>query len=244
MAEKAPQKRDPKSQTWLPHEENTRKSVQDAKTGRFISPYDVLRNRVANQTPETAVKWFRRKIKELGIPDPMSYSQIVRAGQKSKDGPVGVAGAGVIGKMMFYSYDAKTKDKLKYWDLLPLVFWFNFSTGKDGTQIAEGINFHYLPYAWRMRLLGKLMEIAQQPMSPDDKLMLSWEFLGNVAKFPEVRVCVKKYLMNHIRSRLMVVAPDDWAMAIMLPFEQFQKAPMAKVHRDSTRKISNLRRGK
>ena len=94
-----------------------------------------------------------------------------------------------------------------------------------------------------MRLLGKLMEIAQQPMSPDDKLMLSWEFLGDVAKFPEVRACVKKYLMNHIRSKLMVVAPDDWAMAIMLPFEQFQKAPMAKVHRDSTRKISKLRKG-
>lgn len=237
------QKRDPKRQTWLPHEENTRKSVQDAKTGRFISPYDVLRNRVRKQTPQTAVKWFRRKIKELGIPDPMSYSQIVRAGQKSKDGPVGVAGAADIGKLLFFLYDAKTKDKLKYWDLLPLVFWFDFSTGPKGEKYATGVNLHYLPYAWRMRLLGKLMEIAQQPMSPDDKLMLSWEFLGNIAKFPEVRACVKKYLMNHIRSKLMVVAPDDWAMAIMLPFEQFQKAPMAKVHRDSTRKISKLRKG-
>jgi hypothetical protein len=238
------QKRDPKRQTWLPHEENTRKSVQDAKTGRFISPYDVLRNRVRKQTPQTAVKWFRRKIKELGIPDPMSYSQIVRAGQKSKDGPVGVAGAADIGKLLFFLYDAATKDKLKYWDLLPLVFWFDFSTGPKGEKYATGVNLHYLPYIWRMRLLGKLMEIAQQPMSPDDKLMLSWEFLGDVAKFPEVRACVKKYLMNHIRSKLMVVAPDDWAMAIMLPFEQFQKAPMAKVHRDSTRKISNLRKGK
>jgi hypothetical protein len=237
------QKRDPKRQTWLPHEENTRKSVQDAKTGRFISPYDVLRNRVRKQTPQTAVKWFRRKIKELGIPDPMSYSQIVRAGQKSKDGPVGVAGAADIGKLLFFLYDAATKDKLKYWDLLPLVFWFDFSTGPKGEKYATGVNLHYLPYAWRMRLLGKLMEIAQQPMSPDDKLMLSWEFLGNIAKFPEVRACVKKYLMNHIRSKLMVVAPDDWAMAIMLPFEQFQKAPMAKVHRDSTRKISKLRKG-
>jgi hypothetical protein len=237
------QKRDPKRQTWLPHEENTRKSVQDAKTGRFISPYDVLRNRVRKQTPQTAVKWFRRKIKELGIPDPMSYSQIVRAGQKSKDGPVGVAGAADIGKLLFFLYDAKTKDKLKYWDLLPLVVWFDFSTGPKGEKYATGVNLHYLPYVWRMRLLGKLMEIAQQPMSPDDKLMLSWEFLGNIAKFPEVRACVKKYLMNHIRSKLMVVAPDDWAMAIMLPFEQFQKAPMAKVHRDSTRKISKLRKG-
>ena len=237
------QKRDPKRQTWLPHEENTRKSVQDAKTGRFISPYDVLRNRVRKQTPQTAVKWFRRKIKELGIPDPMSYSQIVRAGQKSKDGPVGVAGAADIEKLLFFLYDAATKDKLKYWDLLPLVFWFDFSTGPKGEKYATGVNLHYLPYAWRMRLLGKLMEIAQQPMSPDDKLMLSWEFLGNIAKFPEVRACVKKYLMNHIRSKLMVVAPDDWAMAIMLPFEQFQKAPMAKVHRDSTRKISKLRKG-
>ena len=237
------QKRDPKRQTWLPHEENTRKSVQDAKTGRFISPYDVLRNRVRKQTPQTAVKWFRRKIKELGIPDPMSYSQIVRAGQKSKDGPVGISGPAVIGKLLFFSYDAKLKETLKYWDLLPLVFWFNFSTGKQGEQYATGINFHYLPYIWRMRLLGKLMEIAQQPMSPDDKLMLSWEFLGDVAKFPEVRACVKKYLMNHIRSPLMIVEPDDWAMAIMLPFDQFQKAPREKVWRDSTRKISKLRKG-
>lgn len=235
-----PQKRD-KIGRFLKHEINTRKPIQDAKTKQFISPYDVLRARVAQQTPESAVKWFRRKIKELGIPDPMGVSQIFRAGGKN---PIGKSGAGVIGKMMFYTYDAKTKEKLPYWDLLPLVFWFDFSTGKQGEQYATGINFHYLPYIWRMRLLGKLMEIAQQPMGPDDKLALTWEFLSNIAKFPEVRPCVKKYLMNHIRSRLMIVEPDDWAMTIMLPFEQFQKATSAKVWRDSTRKISNLRRGK
>lgn len=225
-----PQKRDPKKQTWLPHEANTRKPVRDPKSGQFLSPYEILRRRVADQTPENAARWFRKKIADLGIPDPMSVSQAMRA-------PIGQTNmSAVIGQMFLYVYDPKTKETMPYYDTLPLIFMFEFRD--DGWL---GINFHYLPLIWRFRLLAKLLEHAQLPMLPNDKLMLDWEYLGNIAKFPECRPAVKRYLSHHVRSRLKRIDPIDWATAIALPMEHFEKESKEHVWRESARQIRNVR---
>src|SRR5580765_4984034 len=57
----------------------------------------------------------------------------------------------MIGKMLFFQYDAKTKDKLPYWDMFPLAFLFKVSNNS-----ALGINMHYLPPVERARLMMAL----------------------------------------------------------------------------------------
>ena len=44
-----------------------------------------------------------------------------------------------IGKLFFYRYDAKTKEKLEYWDMFPIVI--PFSIHVNGWT---GMNLHYL----------------------------------------------------------------------------------------------------
>ena len=160
----------------------------------------------------------------------MSVSQAFRADIGSNNM------SAVIGQMFLYVYDPKTKETMPFYDVLPLIFMFEFRD--DGWL---GINFHYLPLIWRFRLLAKLLENAQLPMMPDERLQLNWEYLGNIAKFPECRPAVKRYLSNHVRSRLKRIDPQDWASAIALPMEHFEKATKQDVWKDSTRKIRNLR---
>lgn len=224
-----PQKRDA-SGKFLPHEDTTRKAVQDAKTGRFISPYDVLRARVRETSPESAWKWYKTKIKELGIPDPMSLNQAIRANFGRNNATA------LIGGLYLFGYDAKGKDKLNYWDAAPLTLIFEFT--EDG---FIGINVHYMSPVWRFRFLAKLLENAAKPMSADDLLKVNWDLLGNVAKFPECRNSVKRYLANHIRTRLKRVEPEDYRLAIALPFEAFQKKTKQEVWRDTAKKIRQAR---
>ena len=225
-----PQKRNPKTGQWLPYDQNTKAPIRDPKTGKFQSPYEILRNRAKNQTPENAWRWFKKKIQELGIPDPMSVSQGMRA-------PIGQSpAAAMIGQLFLYVYDPKHAETLPYFDTFPLIFMFEFRP--DGWL---GINVHYLPPIWRLRLLAKLMENAQLPMLPTDRLMLDWEYLGNIAKFPECRPAVKRYLSHHVRSRLKRIDPVDWATAIVLPMEHFEKETKQTVWRESMKKIRRTR---
>src|SRR6185503_12035104 len=52
----------------------------------------------------------------------------------------------MIGKMTFFQYDAKTKAKIKYWDMFPLTFMF-----RAESNYALGMNMHYLPPVERAR---------------------------------------------------------------------------------------------
>jgi hypothetical protein len=225
-----PQGRDPKTGKWLPHTPNTRKSIRDPRTGKFESPYERLRRRVKTQTPEQAWRWFREQIKKLGIPDPMTINQAMRL-------PIGQNNAqAMIGQIFAFVYDPKHKETLPVYDKFPLALIFEF---RDDGFLA--LNTHYLPKIWRFRLLAKLMEIAESPMMPNDKLAVSWELLGNIAKYPEARPAVHRYLANHVRSRLMRIDPIDWPTAVALGTESFEKKTREEVWRESARKIRNLR---
>jgi hypothetical protein len=62
-----------------------------------------------------------------------------------------------IGRMYMFSYDAKWKDKLPYWDAFPLIFPIDFK--KDGFL---GINLHYLPPVLRAKLMDELYTRADR----------------------------------------------------------------------------------
>ena len=85
-----------------------------------------------------------------------------------------------------------------------------------------GINFHYLPYGQRARLLDNLMSLSTNK-SFDDKMRLAmnYKLLNSVSKFSLFKNCIKKYLNSHVRSRFFYVKPDEWSKAILLPLDDF-----------------------
>jgi hypothetical protein len=139
----------------------------------------------------------------------------------------------IIGRMYFYFYDPKTKDKMAYYDRFPLVI--PIEEYSDGFL---GLNLHYIHPKQRMILLDKLSETANnKKYDKTTKLRLSYEYLAASSKAFEAQPCIKRYLYNHIESRFLEVSADEWDIAALLPVETFVGASTSKVYADSRKKF-------
>ena len=97
-----------------------------------------------------ARKWLRAKMLELkGVATSPLLSDPKRSRLKRKM---------EIGKMYFFIYDPKTKEKLPYYDLFPLVIPIGEYSGKSKGFL--GLNLHYVHPKNRIELLDKLEQIS------------------------------------------------------------------------------------
>ena len=151
-------------------------------------------------------QWYRNRIKELGTP---SQAQLIRDGK--------ITGGVNFGALNMFIYDPKLKNKLPYYDTFPLVL--PIERYRDGFL---GINFHYLPYALRARLLSRLDPNA------------NYSALKNVRL---VKPTLKRYLNSNVRSRFRKLEEEDFMTAIMLPVQRFRKSSASKVWSDSRKVI-------
>ena len=151
-------------------------------------------------------QWYRNRIKELGTP---SQAQLIRDGK--------ITGRVNFGALNMFIYDPKLKNKLPYYDTFPLVL--PLERYRDGFL---GINFHYLPYALRARLLSRLDPNA------------NYSALKNVRL---VKPTLKRYLNSNVRSRFRKLEEEDFMTAIMLPVQRFRKSSASKVWSDSRKVI-------
>ena len=151
-------------------------------------------------------QWYRNRIKELGTP---SQAQLIRDGK--------ITGRVNFGALNMFIYDPKLKNKLPYYDTFPLVL--PIERYRDGFL---GINFHYLPYALRARLMSRLDPNA------------NYSALKNVRL---VKPTLKRYLNSNVRSRFRKLEEEDFMTAIMLPVQRFKKSSASKVWSDSRKAI-------
>ena len=151
-------------------------------------------------------QWYRNRIKELGTP---SQTQLIRDGK--------ITGRVNFGALNMFIYDPKLKNKLPYYDTFPLVL--PIERYRDGFL---GINFHYLPYALRARLLSRLDPNANYSALKNVKL---------------VKPTLKRYLNSNVRSRFRKLEEEDFMTAIMLPVQRFRKSSASKVWSDSRKAI-------
>ena len=142
-----------------------------------------------------------------------------------------------VGQMFLFSYDAKHKDTLPYYDRYPLIF--PFRKVDDGFL---GINMHYLPPIFRARLMDALYDtLNNSKMDDTTKLKISYGILSSSSKFKYFQPCVKRYLNSQIDSRLIHIDPKEWDFALFLPLQRFKGASTSTVYRDSRRIISKGR---
>jgi hypothetical protein len=136
------------------------------------------------------------------------------------------------GSMYFFIYEAKHKDTLPYYDQFPMVL--PFDTYEDG---FIGLNLHYLPLEFRIKLLWKLQDFnTSSKLTQTTKIMFQWDTIKQVSKFRQAKPCVKRYLYTQLRSPFRIVDPRDWASAAMLPMERFTGSNKFRVWADSIRK--------
>jgi len=154
-----------------------------------------------------ASKWFEDTFKNVSRPTD-SIIDNAKSGLKS-----GIQ----IGKMYLFHYDPKHKKTLPLYDRFPLIFPFDHA--ESGFY---GLNFHYIPYMQRARLLDNLMSLVNDKgLSNDARLNLNYRLLKSVSKAKLFEPCVKRYLNSHVRSRFLQISPSEWAKALMLPLDDF-----------------------
>ena len=171
-------------------------------------------------TPRTnqARAWLHMKIKDLKPTRAALLKDRDRLKEKS-----------VIGKMYFYFYDPKTKEKMKYYDRFPLVI--PIESYNDGFL---GLNLHYIHPKYRMTMLDKLSATANNSSYDEKtKLRVSYQYLTAASKVFEATPCIKRYLFSQIESRFLEISADEWDIAALLPMESFVGASTSKVYADS-----------
>jgi hypothetical protein len=138
-----------------------------------------------------------------------------------------------LGGLYFFYYDPKTKSDLAYYDRFPLVIPLEIYT--DGFL---GLNLHYLPVNYRLAFLDKLMDTAQlNQYDQITRVRVTYDILNATKRFREFKPCLKKYLFNHVTSKIIAVQPNEWDIASVLPVQQFKKKSADHVWEQSEEEI-------
>ena len=131
----------------------------------------------------------------------------------------------VLGKMYFFSYDPKWKDKLPWYDRFPLIF--PIEKYNDGFL---GINFHYLHPRDSAILMDELKGYANNNKYDETtKLLLTYNMLRGFGKLKRARPTIHRYLDTKVQSQFVRINEDEWEVALFLPVERFKIANKKQV---------------
>lgn len=185
-----------------------------------------------------ARKWLGQKIRQMRL------NQGAKLGMVNLSNKARLPNRSIVstGKMYFYFYNPKTKDKLPYYDIFPLVIPLDYmpasksATKKDPGFI--GLNLHYLHPKYRVQILDEMYSISNNTkFDSTTKARLTYRMLVKHVALNRigVKACLKWYLFKHVESRMLEIDADDWEITAFLPFEDFKKQSKSKVWSDSRR---------
>ena len=188
-----------------------------------------IRSGQAPARTSTARTWFRTKAQDAGR---ISEQSLIRGSSKERHkDPTTFE----VGSLYMFLYDPKHKKTLPYYDKFPLIF--PIGNAKGG---FIGINFHYLPYPLRAKLMDALYgTVTNESYDITTKMKISYGILNGAAKFGVFKPTVKHYLVQHIRSKLIYVHPSEWDIALFLDTARFQGASQTQVWKDSRAAINS-----
>ena len=175
-----------------------------------------------------SLRWFQQRVKTMRLTSESFYRQ----------SSLNKARRYLEGRMYTFFYDAKTKDKLPYWDRFPVVLILDLNqTG------FTGLNFHYIPPKYRVRLLYELYKYIRLDDDTRDRKMkphirMRYEMLRGLTKMRFFKPCFKRYLTTQIDGRALEITPDYWDVMAMLPLADWQKKQAREVYTESIRIIN------
>ena len=178
-----------------------------------------------------ALKWYKELLREMFDLSDVSPEETFLRDQSRM-----VQKSGMLrrtGRMFLFNYKPKTRSTIKYYDSLPLVYVIKFT--KDGFL---GLNLHYLDIQQRTRLFTALQVLLSGDIENDmTRLRINYQILKGARKFRYYRPCIRKYKTRFIGSRVLLIPPKDWGIAIHLPVERFIKKTKYQVWVESRRML-------
>lgn len=162
---------------------------------------------IKRYTPKELFDWMTEKARSASS---MRNRMMQMEGQQR--------GTTTIGRMFFFKYDPKTKDKLPVYDVYPMVF--PIEQYNDGFL---GLNIHYLDPDQRTKLLNRLQEYATaRKYTAKTRLQISYDLLSSTRNVKSIiGPTVKRYLYGHVRSKFIEIPATEWDKASQLSLELF-----------------------
>jgi hypothetical protein len=189
--------------------------------------YCQLRKKSIDPTTAFGQSWLLQKMDQL-IPTAHDRMEILKDRERQKS-------QSVLGRLYFFAYDAKTKEKLKYWDKFPLVI--PIEEYHDGFL---GLNLHYIPPKHRLVFMRQLMMFAAGSRQDERmRLQLSYPILKALAGVHFGTPCIKRYLSGYVKSRFIEIPSIEWEVAAALPYATWTSktgTSEAQIWRDSQNK--------
>ena len=175
-----------------------------------------------------SLKWLGQKITELRNPT------LIPSAIRKED--VRNVRSVYPGCMYFFFYDPKLKNELPYYDRFPLTLILE--KYNDGFL---ALNMHYLPFKWRVAFMSKLMPYGAARTKDEEvaRLHITYDILKETRNLREFKPCLKRYLYDHMQSRILGVQPNEWDTALALPIQIFKGAKAKEVWEDSINEIRN-----
>jgi hypothetical protein len=182
---------------------------------------DVIRRKEVNKEQIRSAQWLQSKIRNfrrnlnIKLDDTsMTADQFIENTNLVRKQSINKA------RLTMFSYKAKHEKTLPYYDRFPL----SMILGKDSDGFI-GLNFHYLPYQYRARLLDAVAYGTK----------LNWQSLK---KNKVVHPCIKKYLTSHVQGSngMTIEGTEQLKFAIFLPIEKFNTRK-ENVWKDSIRML-------
>jgi hypothetical protein len=176
---------------------------------------------------DTARKWYRDQAQKIKKGPDILKKRILKEKGSSVENKI------KLGNMYMFSYEAKHKDTLPYYDAFPLIFPINLAKGG-----FLGINMHYLPPQLRAVLMDEIYKtVTNERYDETTRTKMSYDLLNGAAQYKEFKPCIKHYLSSQLRSRFIYITPAEWDIALFLPSAKFIGATKQKVYADSRKTI-------
>ena len=199
----------------------------------ILEQYDSLSPSELEEKSEEALDWFRESLRNIRLSPTTLQDEGVLLKQAQP----------LIGMMVMFTYDAKTKKKLPYWDKFPVAIIVDVDEGND-TFLA--MNLHYIQPLQRVQFLSELFELVRDYGEEDGvedifakRLFITYDFLKTSSRMKYFRPCLKRYIGGRIGRGIRVVPYKYWDVAAMLPSQQWVGATGNTVYADSRRIIAN-----
>lgn len=176
----------------------------------------------------TAFRWHREKVKRLNQDNLLQDRDLIKDPDRQDNNFF-------VGSMYLFKYKPLHRDALPYYDEYPLVI--PIIDNSSGTSFL-GLNLHYLPPILRATFFDKLTDLKNNDKYDETtKIILTYDLLKSISKLKAFKPTLKRYRLDHVKSKFIMIQPIEWNVALFLPTEKFRGANKSEVWKDSRRKI-------
>jgi len=153
----------------------------------------------ASDGEKKGLSWYKQTVNRLASEYKKEPEKIIKDERKDKldeekfEDVNMLRRRAIMGHLYFFEYEAKMK-YLPYYDRFPLVYVLR-STGDH----IIGANLHYIEPKKRIPIINKLKQ----------------------GKIEIPKVCIHKYINDHVKSLFVDLASLEWETCILLPVEDF-----------------------